>query len=77
MFLRLGECSTLPRPVRSAGSRRRCAKPAANPLPAYDALIAASAIAHDLPLYTGNPADFTGIGELSVRAVPNPRPVDR
>jgi hypothetical protein len=36
-------------------------------------LIAASAIAHDLPLYTCNPTDFAGIDELSVRAVPNPR----
>ena len=40
---------------------------------AYDALIAASAIAHDLPLYTCNPADFAGIDELSVQAIPNPR----
>ena len=39
-------------------------KPAAR---AYDALIAAIAIAHDLPLYSRNPTDFEGIKELVVR----------
>jgi hypothetical protein len=33
---------------------------------AYDALIAAIAIANDLPLYTCNAADFAGIDELEV-----------
>ncbi|HEY0168192.1 MAG TPA: type II toxin-antitoxin system VapC family toxin [Jatrophihabitans sp.] len=57
---------------RVAASLRQVGRePAAR---AYDALIAASAIAHNLPLYTCNPADFTGIDELSVRSVPNPRP---
>ncbi|GAA3606134.1 hypothetical protein GCM10022199_07570 [Marihabitans asiaticum] len=41
-------------------------KPAAR---AYDALIAAVALAHDLPLYTANPKDFTGIDRLQVRPV--------
>ena len=36
---------------------------------AFDALIAATALAHDLPLYTRNPRDFEGITELDVRAV--------
>jgi len=36
---------------------------------AYDALIAATAITYELPLYTRNPADFTGIDGLSVHAV--------
>lgn len=36
---------------------------------AYDALIAATAIAHGLPLYTRNPDDFSGIDGLDVRAV--------
>lgn len=36
---------------------------------AYDAMIAATAIAHDLPLYTCNPADFDGIDELVVVAI--------
>jgi len=36
---------------------------------AYDALIAATAIAHGLPLYTRNPKDFTGIEGLTVHAV--------
>lgn len=32
----------------------------------YDAMIAAVAIAHDLPLFTRNPADFEGIADLVV-----------
>jgi len=39
---------------------------------AYDALIAAIAIAHGLPLYTVNPDDFAGIGQLKLVAVPHP-----
>jgi tRNA(fMet)-specific endonuclease VapC len=41
---------------------------------AYDAMIAATAIANDLPVYTCNPADFAGIEELRVRTVPVPPP---
>ncbi len=36
---------------------------------AFDAFIAATALAHDLPLYTRNPRDFECITELDVRAV--------
>lgn len=50
--------------LRAAGR-----KPAAR---AYDALIAATAIAHDLPVYTCNPDDFAGIPTLIVRPVPHP-----
>jgi tRNA(fMet)-specific endonuclease VapC len=39
---------------------------------AYDALIAAIAIANELPLYTCNVADFVGIDELDVIEVPHP-----
>jgi hypothetical protein len=39
---------------------------------AYGALIAASALAEGIPLYTCNPADFRGIDGLDVRAVPHP-----
>jgi tRNA(fMet)-specific endonuclease VapC len=37
---------------------------------AYDAMIAATAIANGLPVYTCNPGDFSGIDELDVVAVP-------
>ncbi|MFT4214109.1 MAG: type II toxin-antitoxin system VapC family toxin [Microbacterium sp.] len=39
---------------------------------AFDALIAATAVAHGLPLYTCNPVDFDGVGDLDVRAVSRP-----
>jgi len=39
---------------------------------AYDAMIAAVAIANDLPLFTCNPADFAGIDGLEVVAVAHP-----
>lgn len=38
----------------------------------YDAMIAAIAIANELPLYTCNPAVFAGIAGLDVVAVPVP-----
>jgi len=39
---------------------------------AYDAMIAATAVAADLPLYTCNPSDFIGIDGLEVKEVPHP-----
>ncbi len=39
---------------------------------AYDALIAATALANDLPIYTVNPNDFAGIDGLDVRRVDHP-----
>ncbi len=39
---------------------------------AYDALIAAVAVANGLPLFTTNPDDYRGISELTVVAVPHP-----
>lgn len=39
---------------------------------AYDALIAATAIANGLPLHTVNPDDFRGITDLTLVAVPYP-----
>jgi tRNA(fMet)-specific endonuclease VapC len=38
----------------------------------YDAMIAATALAEGLPVYTCNPDDFNGIDELAVIAVPVP-----
>jgi len=42
---------------------------------AYDAMIAAVALANGLPLYTCNPDDFTGIDGLVVVAVAHPASV--
>lgn len=53
----------------AADLRRSGHKPAAR---AYDAMIAATAIAHGLPLHTCNPADFKGIEDLRLVAVPHP-----
>lgn len=53
----------------AASLRRAGRKPAAR---AYDALIAATAVAEGLPLYTCNPRDFEGIQDLEVRLVPHP-----
>lgn len=39
---------------------------------AYDALIAATAIAYGLPLYSCNPADFEAIPQLDLRRIPHP-----
>lgn len=53
----------------AASLRASGCKPAAR---AYDALIAASAIAQGLPLFTCNPTDFEAIPDLDVRSVPHP-----
>jgi tRNA(fMet)-specific endonuclease VapC len=39
---------------------------------AFDAMIAATAVANDLPVYTCNPHDFEGIDGLRVEGVPHP-----
>ncbi|MGK2316408.1 type II toxin-antitoxin system VapC family toxin [Gordonia rhizosphera] len=39
---------------------------------ASDALIAASAIANGIPLFTCNPGDFVGIPQLDLRSVTHP-----
>lgn len=53
----------------SASLRASGRKPAAR---AFDALIAAVAIAEGLPLYTANEADFRGIEGLEIRPLPTP-----
>jgi predicted nucleic acid-binding protein len=39
---------------------------------AYDAMIAATALANGLPIYTCNPTDFEAIDGLDVVAIPAP-----
>jgi hypothetical protein len=53
----------------AASLRRSGRKSAAR---AYDAMIAAIAIANGIPLYTCNAKDFDGIDGLTVVEVPNP-----
>lgn len=53
----------------AASLRQKGRKPAAR---AYDAMIAATAISTDLPVFTCNPRDFAGIDRLDVFAVPHP-----
>ena len=53
----------------AASLRRSGRKTAAR---AYDAMIAAVALAHELPLYTCNPDDFSGIDGLTVVPIPHP-----
>jgi tRNA(fMet)-specific endonuclease VapC len=38
----------------------------------YDAMIAATAVATELPLYTVNPDDFSGIDGLDLHSIPHP-----
>ena len=53
----------------AASLRRSGRKTAAR---AYDAMIAATAVANGLPVYTCNPSDFAGIDGLEVVAIPHP-----
>lgn len=54
--------------LRARGRKRRAR--------AYDALIAAVAIANELPLFTVNPDDFRGIEALDLRPVGHPGEAD-
>lgn len=53
----------------AASLRRAGRKPAAR---VYDAMIAATAIANDLPLYSCDPDDFAGVDDLTVVTVAHP-----
>ena len=55
----------------AASLRKAGRKPAAR---AFDAMIAATAVANSLPVYTCNPADFAGIEGLTVVPVAVPPP---
>lgn len=55
---------------RVAASLRRSGRKAS--ARSYDAMIAATALANELPLYTCNPSDFSDIDGLEVVAVPHP-----
>jgi len=48
--------------LRASGNKRRAR--------AYDALIAATALRYELPVYTCNPQDFDGVDGLVLRTVP-------
>jgi tRNA(fMet)-specific endonuclease VapC len=54
----------------AASLRRSGRKPAAR---AYDAMIAATALANELPVYTSNPADFRHVDGLEVVGIEPPR----
>jgi len=56
--------------VVAASLRNSSRKPAAR---SYDALIAAVAISHGLPIFTGNPSDFAGIPGLDVHVITSMR----
>ena len=61
---------------RVAGALRQSGRKAS--ARSYDAMIAAIAVANDLPVFTCNPDDFSGIPELDVHVVPHPdRPEPR
>jgi tRNA(fMet)-specific endonuclease VapC len=53
----------------AASLRQAGRKPASR---AYDAMIAATAMSRDLPVFTCNPADFAGIDGIAVITVPIP-----
>jgi tRNA(fMet)-specific endonuclease VapC len=53
----------------AASLRRSGRKTAAR---AYDAMIAAIAVAQNIPVYTCNPDDFAGIDGLTVIGIPHP-----
>jgi predicted nucleic acid-binding protein len=55
---------------RVAASLRRVGRKTA--ARAYDAMIAATALANELPVYTCNPRDFHGIDGLEVVAIQHP-----
>lgn len=57
----------------AASLRKAGRKPAAR---AYDAMIAATAVSHNLPVFTCNPADFSAIDGLTVVPVPIPPAAD-
>lgn len=53
----------------AASLRRSGRKPSAR---AFDAMIASTAIANGLELYTCNPKDYSGIDDLALIAIPHP-----
>jgi predicted nucleic acid-binding protein len=55
---------------RVAASLRRAGRKSS--ARAFDAMIAATAIANDLPLFTCNPSDFENIDYLDLRSIPHP-----
>jgi tRNA(fMet)-specific endonuclease VapC len=56
----------------AASMRRAGRRPAAR---AYDAMIAATALSRQLPVYTCNPDDFAKVNDLTVVAIAVPQPI--
>jgi predicted nucleic acid-binding protein len=68
--LQQAEADFDPIPFDAAASLRRAGRTSA--ARSYDAMIAATAMANGLPVYTCNPGDFAGIDDLSVVPIPHP-----
>jgi tRNA(fMet)-specific endonuclease VapC len=83
VHLQLAEADFVPLPFDTAAARafggvaadlRRAGRKTT--ARAYDAMIAATAVAAGLPLYTCNPSDFAGIEGLEVISVPHPDTIE-
>ena len=77
--LQQAEASFEPLPFDAQAARSFCAVAASlrrsgrkTSARAFDAMIAATALANGVPIYTCNPSDFEGIDGLRVETIPHP-----